>query len=108
MSPEQVSILTNLIGLVKLLSGWPFALLFFMLVVGPWIMSMMLYWNSRKRFESVVAMYEHNVKLVQDYNSLAKDLKDVVMVNTQTFSTLTEAIKNNQFCPMVREKGGTK
>ena len=114
MSPEQVSMITNLISLVKMLSGWPFALMFFMLVIGPWILSMMLYWNSRKRFESVVQMYEHNVQLVKDYSELAKDVKDsskrmtdVVMINTQTFSTLTEAIKTNQFCPIVREKGGT-
>ena len=47
-------------------------------------------------------MYENNVYLVEDYKNLAGDLKDVVMVNTRTFTSLTEAIQHNQFCPMVR------
>jgi hypothetical protein len=29
-----------------------------------------------------------------------------VMINTETFSKLTEAIKHNQFCPIVRKEGG--
>ena len=115
MSPEQIAILTSLVSLVKMLSSWPVLAIVFLLIIGPWVLSMMLYWNSRERFESVVQMYEHNVELVNDYKGLvsdvkdlARDMKDLVMVNTQTFSTLTEAIKSNQFCPLVREKGGTK
>ena len=108
MSPEQVTIMTNLLSIMKVLSGWPFAMFFFLLIVGPWILSLSLAYSSRKRFEGVVSMYEQNVQLVENYESVASDLKDVVMVNTQTFSTLTKAIETNQFCPIVREKGGTQ
>lgn len=47
-------------------------------------------------------MYEDNVKLVHGYEMLATDLKDVVLLNTQSVTHLGEAISHNQFCPMVR------
>ena len=49
-------------------------------------------------------MYESNVRLVNHYEDLAKDLKDVVMVNTQAMTALAKDIRGNQFCPMVRLK----
>lgn len=52
-------------------------------------------------------MYESNVKLVEQYEKVASDLKDVVMMNTNALSTLSGAIEHNQFCPIVRDKGGT-
>jgi allophanate hydrolase subunit 1 len=47
-------------------------------------------------------MYENNVKLVQSYQALAQDLKDVVIMNTTAMQKMTDAINTNQFCPMVR------
>jgi hypothetical protein len=47
-------------------------------------------------------MYESNVKLVHAYDSVAKDLKDVVIINTQAMTKLTDDIRSNQFCPKVR------
>jgi hypothetical protein len=49
-------------------------------------------------------MYENNVELVRQYTALAKDLKDVVMLNTQTITRLCDDVNRNQFCPMVRLK----
>lgn len=49
-------------------------------------------------------MYENNVELVRSYQGLATDLKDVVIMNTQSMMHLGEAITHNQFCPMVRLK----
>lgn len=93
MSPEQVSVLTNLLGMFKLLSGWPFALFFFLMVIGPWVLSLMLFYSQRKRFEAVVGMYESNVKLVEKYEKIACDLKDIVIMNTQAQTALTEVIR---------------
>jgi len=118
MSPDQVSILTSLLGAIKLFSNWPFAVFFFMLIVGPWMMSLMLFYSQRKRYETDMSemrrMYENNVKLVEDFHTLgvqyggmARDLTEVVMMNTQAMTTLTDAIKGNQFCPVVRREGGT-
>lgn len=118
MTAQEITILASLMEIVKSLSGWPFALLFLIIVIGPWIFAMLLMYSFRKRFndnnllsekrhEEVVRMYESNVKLVEQYENTSRDMKDVVMVNTQTFSTLTDAIRHNQFCPIVRRDGGT-
>lgn len=53
-------------------------------------------------------MYESNVGLVKDYNSLAGDLKDVVVLNTQAWQKVNDDIMRNQFCPAVREATGGK
>ena len=47
-------------------------------------------------------MYKNNVHLVESYLGLARDLKEVVMMNTQAFTRLEDAIEKNQFCPAVR------
>ncbi len=54
--------------------------------------------------KEVRAMYERNVSLVQSYEELAKDLKDVVIMNTQAMTKALDSIENNQFCPHVRLK----
>jgi MinD superfamily P-loop ATPase len=49
-------------------------------------------------------MYENNVELLKTTQCLAKDLKDVVMMNTQAWTQTADKIEGNQFCPMVRLK----
>lgn len=55
-----------------------------------------------KHMEEIRRMYESNVRLVQGYESVARDLKDIVIINTQTMTTLNDNIRNNQYCPRVR------
>lgn len=52
--------------------------------------------------------YDSNVKLVENYEKLAGELADIIHLNTQAQTTLVEQIKNNMFCPMVREKGPSR
>lgn len=52
--------------------------------------------------KEVRAMYERNVTLVQAYEALGKDLKDVVIMNTQAMTKACDAIASNQYCPAVR------
>ena len=47
-------------------------------------------------------MYENNAELVRAYEAVAKDLRDVVIMNTEAFTRLDEGVRGNQFCPMVR------
>lgn len=49
-------------------------------------------------------MYEHNVLLVKDYASLASDLKDIIVMNTQTLTRVCDDVNRNQYCPQVRLK----
>lgn len=38
-------------------------------------------------------MYENNVELVKNYQNLAGDLKDIIVMNTQAMTTLVDQIK---------------
>lgn len=49
-------------------------------------------------------MYENNVELVKQVYSLAENHQSIVMLNTQGYQKLCDAINSNQFCPMVRLK----
>ncbi len=60
--------------------------------------------NYREDMDEIRQMYKNNVVLVEGYESLAGDLKDVIIMNTQAFTRLDDGIKGNQFCPQVRLK----
>lgn len=106
MTAEQIAMLTSILKLTETATSWPVLSLLFLMIIGPWVMALMIAHGNEKRFEAVVEMYKSNASLCKDYEKLATDLKDVVMINTQTFSELAEAIKHNQFCPIVRKEGG--
>ena len=64
---------------------------------------------------SIRTLYESNVRLVEETQAMAKRLEalysetmSVISLNTQTQARLIETIRTNQFCPLVREKGGTR
>jgi len=57
-------------------------------------------------------LYENNVHLVQDYGKAYNRLETlysetiaIISLNTQTQTHLADQIKNNMYCPMIREKG---
>jgi hypothetical protein len=104
MSMEQVQIITALLNLCDKLSSWPFALALFVFTVGPWLLALFIAHAYSKRHQEVVQMYENNVRLVEKYQEIAGDLKDVIVMNTQAFTRLEDAIEKNQFCPAVRLK----
>jgi hypothetical protein len=47
-------------------------------------------------------MYESNVKLVEGYEKIAGDFKELIIMNTQQLQRLNDAISQNQFCPLQR------
>jgi hypothetical protein len=49
-------------------------------------------------------MYKDNVQLVTQCLDTQRDLKDVVVLNTQQWCSAKDLINSNQFCPMVRLK----
>jgi hypothetical protein len=64
---------------------------------------------------AIKRMYENNVSLVKDYQTtsgrlegLFSEVLGVVSLNTQVQQQLTDSIRNNLFCPMVREKIAAK
>jgi len=102
MTPGELSTIASFIKILSSVSGWPFGMIVFFIVIGPWIASFLLVYLQSRRFEKVVAMYENNVKLVKDYSKLAVDLHDVVIMNTQIMTRLVDSIKTNQYCPAIR------
>lgn len=102
MTPDQLSAIASFVKIISSVSGWPFGMIIFFVVIGPWLAAFLLVYFQSRRFEKVVTMYENNVKLVEDYSKLSKDLHDVVIMNTQIMTGLVESIKTNQYCPAIR------
>lgn len=96
MSPDQIAIMGNLLAILKMMSGWPFGFFLFLFIVGPWVLALLLAYAQKRRFETVVRMYESNVDLVKKYEQIAQDLKDVVILNTRTITRLVDRIDGRQ------------
>jgi len=47
-------------------------------------------------------MYKNNIKLVEGYASIARDLHDIVVLNTRKLTELGDSIRQNEFCPALR------
>lgn len=115
MTPDQLTAITTIAGIAeKIGSGSIFTLLLFV-VVAPWIAA---FWldrlstrraeadrkESEKRFEQVVKMYESNARLVTTVTSLAEDAHQLVIASTTAITQNTDAIKSNDYCPVIRER----
>jgi hypothetical protein len=62
---------------------------------------------------NITGLYKSNVHLVSDYDKsvvrlekMAAEMMSVVSLNAQAYTQLTDAIKNNTFCPQVRKEQG--
>ncbi|HNR13090.1 MAG TPA: hypothetical protein PKM59_07255 [Thermodesulfobacteriota bacterium] len=113
MTPEQIAGIASIVDIIAKVNGWGIGTLIFMLVVLPWICLIVITYFQRRqaerRFEEAVQMYENNVTLVEKneelttaYKKHLEEFKDIVSLNTQVFTRLTEAIEKNQFCPYNR------
>ena len=47
-------------------------------------------------------MYENNVELVRQGQDMSKNLKDLIVLNTEVMTRLTDDIRSNQYCPANR------
>lgn len=124
--PEQVALISALVTIAERVGALPLTGLFLITQIGPWVMSMVMIGGirkqyelqaaenarrfealaaeSRERFERVVAMYEANVILVKGYERLSDDQKDLLTLNIQSLTTVKDAISNNMFCPVIRDR----
>ncbi len=126
MTPTDLQALNAVVAILGAVKTMPLGTLAIILAFGPDILLIIFFWmqtrkleqivrENEKRFESVVKMYESNVELVKDYQQmtreqqrLAGDLAGIITLNTQAQTHLIDAIKNNTFCPRVRELSGGK
>jgi hypothetical protein len=125
MTPEQTGV-TLIVELISKLGTTPILLFLAVVILGPsvtiavaiWMMNKMvgkmqkkqddrmtlILERQDKRFEQVVRMYEDNIYLVKSHETLSEKLQDLVILTTSTLQTLVEYIKNNIFCPLVKQR----
>jgi hypothetical protein len=128
MTPEQLTILTALVGLLKVWPVW--AGLIVVCVISPWVAIIMLVrmiernqetrFNAmvatskqqfddvvrtmQRQFEETLAMYKNNVKLVEFAEQISADYKELALMVNTALTTLTELIRNNLYCPVMSHK----
>jgi uncharacterized membrane-anchored protein YhcB (DUF1043 family) len=135
MNPQDVAALTMLLSVLKQMSTWPFGVIIFAMVIGPWLFAFIFWRMDNRRFlqqaetnqaqvketlrqyrqdvSEIKRLYESNSRLVMATNEAFKRLEkiygesvSVISLCTQTQTKLVGAIESNQFCPLVRKKGG--
>lgn len=105
MTPNDLAVATAIAAVVKEMGAWPPILVLAVLQIAPWLFMVWVTRSIEKRHAAAVQMYENNVLLVENYEKISGSLLEVVSLNTQTQTRLQSAIRNNEFCPAVREKG---
>ena len=86
---------------------------------GPFGIVIFLWWYDMRTIHSILkqyqddvsaikGMYENNVRLVEKYQGLASDLKEVLIMNTQGWIGAKDSIERNQYCPAVRLEKSAK
>mgnify|MGYP001175417048 CR=1 FL=1 len=104
MTPEQIAAITAIVSMISKIESWPFGVVLFLVIVGPWLLALVLAHQYRSGLMEIRQMYKNNVHLVEGYEGVCKDLKDVIVLNTETNTKMLDAIMTNQFCPNVRLK----
>lgn len=104
MTPEQIATLQAIATILDKVGSWPVGTLFFVIILGPWVLQLVLSRAQEKRFEAVKKMYEDNVELVKTTQQLATDMRDLVTYNIQVMTEVRDMGYNNLFCPIVRKE----
>ena len=100
MTPTDVALVESVLRIIAEMAGWPIWTVLLVIVVGPWVMAFFLARGQERRFAAVQTMYENNVKLVEGYEKLCQrqdnreeSLRDLILLNTQAVTRLTDAIQ---------------
>jgi hypothetical protein len=91
-------------ALLKQMGTWPILTVLIFVVIGPWIGMFIVSRLQEKRHGAVVQMYKDNVKLVENYETVAKGLQDILILSTQTMSQVKTSVDNNLYCPLMRKE----
>jgi len=137
MSPQDVAALTMLLTVLKQMGTWPFGVVLFAMVLGPWLFAFVFWRMDQRRFQSqeekyrilinetldryrqdvseIKRLYESNARLVMATNEAFKRLEriygeniSVISLCTQSMTKLVDDIEKNEFCPVIRDKRGPK
>lgn len=103
MTPADVAALTAMVAIVKEIGTWPLITITVLVIAGPWVGMFIITKGQEKRHSAAVKMYEENVKLVENYEKIAKGLQDILVLSTQTMTQVKDRVDNNLFCPLMRK-----
>lgn len=135
MNPQDVAALMALLQFLDKISTWPFGVLFFMMIIGPWLFAFVFWRMDHNQYKKkdemyqktikqtlqeyqenvsqIRSLYESNSRLVVSTNEAFKRLEviykenvGVVSLCTQAMTKLVDDIEKNQYCPIIRDKGG--
>lgn len=104
MSPETAQAVAAVATILEKLGALPIGSFLAVALFGPWIFSFIMSRSQEKRFEAVKAMYESNVRLVENYKKLSDIQTEIITLNTAKWSEAIDKIDTNQFCPLNRTK----
>lgn len=102
MSPDQIGMVLAVLALVEKIAGWPLWVVILVILIGPWVTLFILDRNHERRAIASKKQYDNNVVLLKETQSIARDLREIVILSTQTMQQLTDDIEKNQFCPIVK------
>jgi uncharacterized membrane-anchored protein YhcB (DUF1043 family) len=124
MNPQDVAALTMLLSVLKQMSTWPFGVIIFAMVIGPWLFAFIFWRMDNRRFlmqaetnraqvdetlrqyrqdvSEIKRLYESNSRLVVATNEAFKRLEkiygetvSVIALNTQTQTNLAKTVETN-------------
>ena len=100
MNPTDIALVESVLRIIAEMGSWPVGVVLLVTVVGPWLMAFFLARGQERRFAAVQTMYENNVKLVEGYEKLCQRqdnregaLRELILLNTQAVTRLTDAIE---------------
>lgn len=111
MTPSEIATMAAITAMLREIGTWPTIVVLALFFLAPWLVVLFVSRATEKRHAAAVKMYEDNVILVKEYADSAKRweknselLMGVVSLNTQANTKLWGSIRNNEFCPMVRQQ----
>jgi hypothetical protein len=104
MTPDTVSAINAVCSLLEKIGTLPIGTIILIILVGPWVFSIVAAWRNQSQFREMKQMYENNVTLANALEKLADGQQELISLNTAKWSTAIEKIDTNQFCPVHRTK----
>lgn len=98
MTPDQIAAIQSIASIISQIGTWPIGTVIGAVIFGPWIIVLLVSRSQDKRFEAVVEMYKNNIKLVENYETMASQQADMIRLSTAATTELTTYLKTRPTC----------
>ena len=96
---EYIQLLSAILGFFKEIGALPMTIIALVIIVGPWVLTVVLNVGHGRRFREMKEMYEHNVELVKNYEKVCKvqsereqSLRDLIAYSTRINERLVDRL----------------